>query len=81
MIEVGQAPATTGPPAATMLRSAPILIVDDTPSKRLAMKAALAPLGHRIVEADSGVAALSCVMREVFAVILLDVNMPEMDGL
>ncbi len=44
------------------------------------MMAALAPLGLRIVEADSGVAALRCVMEEDFAVILLDVNMPEMDG-
>ncbi len=67
-------------PMATLLRSAPVLIVDDTPSKRLAMKAALSPLGHRIVEADSGIAALRCVMEEDFAVILLDVNMPEMDG-
>jgi len=62
------------------LRSAPILIVDDTASKRVAMKAALAPLGHRLVEADSGVGALRCVMAEDFAVILLDVNMPDMDG-
>lgn len=60
--------------------SAPVLIVDDTASKRLALKAALAPLGHRIVEADSGVAALRCVLEEDFAVILLDVTMPGMDG-
>lgn len=82
MIDVGQVPApgATQPPPTTLLRSAPVLIVDDTPSKRLAMKAALAPLGHRIVEADSGVAALRCVMEDDFAVILLDVTMPEMDG-
>ncbi|MEX2619856.1 MAG: PAS domain S-box protein [Egibacteraceae bacterium] len=57
-----------------------MLIVDDTASKRIAMKAALAPLGHRVVEADGGVAALRCVMAEDFAVILLDVTMPDMDG-
>ena len=62
------------------LRAAPVLVVDDTPSKRVAMKAALAPLGHRIVEADSGIEALRCVMAEDFAVILLDVTMPGMDG-
>lgn len=62
------------------LRPAPVLIVDDTASKRVAMKAALAPLGHRIIEAESGVAALRCVMAEDVAVILLDVTMPEMDG-
>ena len=72
-----------GVPSATPAsspRSAQVLIVDDTPSKRVAMKAALAPLGHRIVEADSGVAALRAVMAEDFAVILLDVTMPGMDG-
>ncbi|CAM3315463.1 GGDEF and EAL domain-containing protein [Halomonas lysinitropha] len=68
------------PPPPTLLRSAPVLIVDDTPSKRLAMKAALEPLGHRLVEADSGVAALRLIMQEDFAVILLDVTMPGMDG-
>jgi PAS domain S-box-containing protein len=58
----------------------PILVVDDNFAKRLALKAVLSPLGHRIVEADSGVAALRCVMAEDFAVILLDVLMPGMDG-
>ena len=51
-----------------------------TPAKRLALKAVLAPLGYSIVEADSGLAALRCVMAQDFAVILLDVRMPIMDG-
>ncbi len=59
----------------------PILVVDDDPAKRLALKAVLAPLGHSVVEADSGVAALRCVKAQDFAVILLDVRMPIMDGL
>ena len=58
----------------------PILVVDDNFAKRLALKAVLSPLGYRIVEADSGVAALRCVSAENFAVILLDVVMPEMNG-
>jgi diguanylate cyclase (GGDEF)-like protein len=58
----------------------PILIVDDNPTKRLAMKAALAPLGYSIVEADSGLAALRRITAQDFAVILLDVRMPIMDG-
>ncbi len=58
----------------------PILLVDDNASKRLALKAVLAPLGYSIVEADSGVAALRCVTIQEFAVILLDVRMPIMDG-
>jgi PAS domain S-box-containing protein len=64
---------TTGTPVS-------ILVVDDKASKRLAIKAALLPLGYAIVEADSGVAALRCVMARDFAVILLDVRMPIMDG-
>ena len=40
----------------------------------------LAPLGHDVVEADSGRAALRAVLRQTFAVILMDVRMPTMDG-
>jgi two-component system sensor histidine kinase/response regulator len=58
----------------------PILVVDDNAAKRLALKAVLTPLGFPVVEADSGFAALRCVMAEDFAVILLDVCMPIMDG-
>jgi diguanylate cyclase (GGDEF)-like protein len=58
----------------------PVLVVDDDPRKRFALKAVLAPLGYSIVEADSGIAALRCVMAQDFAVILLDVRMPAMDG-
>jgi PAS domain S-box-containing protein len=58
----------------------PVLIVDDNARKRLALKAVLAPLRLGIVEADSGIAALRCVTAQDFAVILLDVRMPGMDG-
>jgi PAS domain S-box-containing protein len=57
-----------------------VLIVDDHPAKRLSLKAALAPLGYSIVEADSGRAALRRLLVQDFAVILLDVRMPDMDG-
>jgi diguanylate cyclase (GGDEF)-like protein len=60
--------------------TAAVLVVDDNPAKRLALRAVLAPLGHPIVEAASGGAALRCVMAQDFAVILLDVRMPRMDG-
>jgi signal transduction histidine kinase/HPt (histidine-containing phosphotransfer) domain-containing protein/BarA-like signal transduction histidine kinase len=66
--------------AVTTLLPVPILIVDDNAAKRLAVKAVLQPLGFPIVEADSGIAALRCVMDQDFAVILLDVCMPVMDG-
>ncbi|MEY2591391.1 MAG: two-component system, sensor histidine kinase and response regulator [Acidimicrobiaceae bacterium] len=60
--------------------SVPVLIVDDNAAKRLAVKAVLLPLGYPVVEADSGIAALRHVMAQDFAVILLDVCMPIMDG-
>jgi diguanylate cyclase (GGDEF)-like protein/PAS domain S-box-containing protein len=63
------------------LRSAAsVLIVDDNSAKRLALSAVLTPLGYPIVQAESGQSALRCLMSNDFAVILLDVCMPIMDG-
>jgi len=59
---------------------AAILVVDDNASKRLAIRAMIAPLGHELVEVDSGREALRAVMQQNFAVILMDVRMPTMDG-
>ncbi|HYI36179.1 MAG TPA: EAL domain-containing protein [Thermoleophilaceae bacterium] len=59
---------------------APILVVDDNPAKRLAIGAIIEPLGHPVVEAESGEAALKAVIDQSFAVILMDVQMPAMDG-
>jgi signal transduction histidine kinase len=61
------------PPAA-------VLIVDDNAGKRLATRAILEPLGYAVVEADSGQAALRLLIELTFAVILMDVQMPHMDG-
>ena len=57
-----------------------ILVVDDRPDKLLAHEVLLADLGENIVRARSGKEALRCLLRQDFAVILLDVNMPGMDG-
>src|SRR6201999_154963 len=57
-----------------------ILVVDDMPEKILAIEATLGELGQNIVKATSGREALRCLLKDDFAVILLDVNMPEMDG-
>jgi signal transduction histidine kinase len=57
-----------------------ILLVDDQPSRLITYEAILAPLGHRLVTANSGVQALQRLMEREYAVILLDVSMPEMDG-
>ena len=59
---------------------AAVLLVDDSASKRLAVQAMLSPLGYDVVEADSGAAALRAVLGRHFAVILMDVRMPTMDG-
>lgn len=57
-----------------------ILIVDDAPDKLLALETVLTDLGQNIVRANSGTEALRQLLRHDFAVILLDVNMPGMDG-
>jgi signal transduction histidine kinase/DNA-binding response OmpR family regulator len=59
---------------------AAILIVDDHPESLLALQAALEDLNQPIVRAYSGREALRHVLNQDFAVILLDVNMPGMDG-
>jgi signal transduction histidine kinase len=60
---------------------ADILIVDDRPDKLLVYETILENLGQRIFTAGSGEQALKQVLERDFAVILLDVNMPGMDGL
>lgn len=57
-----------------------ILIVDDRPENLLAMEAILEPLGQNVVRANSGREALRQVLAQEFSLILLDVQMPIMDG-
>ncbi|HJZ50436.1 MAG TPA: response regulator [Roseiflexaceae bacterium] len=57
-----------------------ILLVDDRSENLLALEALLSPLGYNLVLARSGEEALRCVLHYDFAVILLDVQMPAMDG-
>jgi signal transduction histidine kinase len=58
-----------------------ILIVDDLPEKLLVYRTLLEDLDAQIVEAHSGTEALKRVLEGEFAVLLLDVNMPDIDGL
>ena len=60
--------------------SAKILLVDDRPENLLALEAILSGLGHDLVKAASGEEALKRLLTEDVAVILLDVQMPGMDG-
>jgi len=59
---------------------ASILIVDDLPEKLLVFRTVLEDLGHEIICVRSGGEALKEILRHEFAVILLDVNMPDIDG-
>jgi CheY-like chemotaxis protein len=70
---------------APMMTTAPdmapqILIVDDVPGNLLALEALLTGLDCVPVRASSGAEAIDLLMRETFAVALLDVRMPDIDG-
>jgi two-component system KDP operon response regulator KdpE len=58
-----------------------ILVVDDEPQLRRAMKATLADLGYQVVEAKTGEEALNLLRRETIDLVLLDLNMPGIGGL
>jgi CheY-like chemotaxis protein len=58
-----------------------ILVVDDLAVNRLLVRAMLEPMGHRIAEAASGAEAVMAAMRRPFDLILMDLQMPGMDGL
>ena len=72
--------ARPGIRAGSDLVSAKILVVDDDPRNLFAVEEMLRAPGLEIVAADSGEAALRHVLKDDFAVILLDVQMPRIDG-
>ncbi len=57
-----------------------ILLVDDQPARLLTYESILQELNQNLITASSGLEALDKVMRNEFAVVLLDVSMPDMDG-
>jgi two-component system sensor histidine kinase/response regulator len=57
-----------------------ILVVDDEPRNVMALEAALARVDCTLVKASSGLDALKCVLAQDFAVVVLDIHMPGMNG-
>jgi DNA-binding NarL/FixJ family response regulator len=66
--------------ATELAQKANILIVDDQPNNLIALEAVVADLSQNVVKAQSGREALRCLLNDDFAVILMDVKMPGMDG-
>jgi two-component system, chemotaxis family, chemotaxis protein CheY len=57
-----------------------ILAVDDSPLMRQMVSATLTGAGHSVEQASDGCEALAAARREVFDVVITDINMPNMDG-
>src|SRR5438477_6807831 len=74
------APLVPESEAALAPQRAKVLVVDDEPKSLFAMQALLGALGEELLTAQTGEEALRLALRHDFAVILLDVRMPGMDG-
>lgn len=59
----------------------PILVIDDSPQMRMALKEAIQKLGHRVVACENGKEAIEKLRRHGFSLIVTDMKMPQMDGL
>ncbi|NIC42768.1 PleD family two-component system response regulator, partial [Aquabacterium sp. A08] len=62
------------------LKDLKILVVDDDPSTRLALRAVLRKQGYQVVEADNGQAGVDAVQAQRPHLVLMDVVMPVLDG-
>src|SRR5579871_2719212 len=62
------------------MNSRRILVVDDEPQLRRALRATLSALGFVVADADSGESAIETLRTEKFDLILLDINMPGING-
>jgi PAS domain S-box-containing protein len=69
------------PASTTSRQPVRILVVDDTEENLIAMEALLDDLGETVVRARSGKEALAALLDQEFALVLLDLRMPDMEGL
>ncbi len=76
-------PAVTAPAAAPIVapRAARVLVAEDVPTNRRLVEAILAHLGHEVAFVENGRDAVEAVRRQRFDVVLMDMQMPEMDGI
>ena len=63
-----------------MTRQKTILYVEDNPDNRLLVRRILTPYGYRLLEAEHASKAFEILQIEIPDLILMDINMPEMDG-
>ena len=83
-IDEGQAPGQTAPAAGPEMGGLPemrILLAEDNPVNRLVATALLEKWGQHVVSVADGRQAVAAVEAEPFDLVLMDVQMPEMDGL
>jgi two-component system, sensor histidine kinase len=76
----GAADGASGRVDAEAARALDILVAEDNEINRMLVSALLAHLGHRIELVDDGRAAVAAVERRAWDLVLMDVQMPEMDG-
>src|SRR6202050_2941499 len=73
-------PTSRIPLPGAVVSAEPVLIVDDSPQIRRALRAILIPQGFVVIDARSGEEALDLIRKERVELILLDVNLPGMSG-
>jgi PAS domain S-box-containing protein len=80
-VQAGVAEADAAPAMLEMSAPAHILLVDDLSTNRELVKALLGPFGHTFEEATNGIEAVQAALQTPFDLILMDLQMPAMDGL
>lgn len=62
------------------MRETTILYIEDNPENRMLVRRVLEAEGYRVIEAKDGIQGLGCLQSETPDLVLMDINLPEMDG-